>query len=384
MADNMPDNIKSGLNSIKGNVGNTIKSLTNLDRNKKIQIIIIIIIVCLLLTIFFYIYSKVNLLKTNCKNLSKIYDTRPSLSPVPKNTNYLLRDFYIKTAYNACATGQFKNDYVGLCALRTCINQGVRCLDFEIYSINDKPVVAVSSVEDFKVKESYNSLPTAEVFQMINNLAFSGSQCPNSNDPLILHFRILSKNVVIYNILANEIATYLNDRILGVNYSYENSGHNLGAVPIKKFIGKIILIVDGSNPLFRKTKLDEYVNMTSGSPFMRIMHYGNLKNTHDLTLKSFNKQHMSIVLPDWSNYDNNPNFNIARQYGCQLIGMSYQNFDTNLEHYNAFFDGERTAFVLKPAKLRYIPVTVTVPDKPPASYSYQNRAVTSDYYDYTI
>ena len=124
--------------------------------------------------------------------------------------------------------------------------------------------------------------------------------------------------------------------------------------------------------------------MCSGSPVMRIMHYGNLKHTQDLTLKNFNKQHMSIVLPDWSNYDSNPNFNIARQYGCQLIGMSFQNYDSNLEHYNAFFDGERTAFVLKPDKLRYVPVKVTVPDPPPPSYSYQNREITSNYYGYTI
>ena len=380
----MSDKINSTVNLVKDKFTNTVKSMTNVDTNKKVQFITIIIIVCLLITIIYYVYSKVNLLKTNCKNLRKIYNSTPSLSPIPSDTKYLLRDFYIKTAYNACATGQFKNDYVGLCALRTCINQGARCLDFEIYSVNDQPVVAVSSIKDFTVKESFNSLSTAKVFQMINNLAFSGSSCPNPSDPLILHFRILSENIAIYNILANQIATYLNDRILGVNYSFENNGHNLGAVPIKKFLGKIIIIADASNPLFRKTKLDEYINMSSGSPFMRIMHYGNLKNTQDLTLTNFNKQHMSIVLPDWSNYDNNPNFNIARQYGCQLIGMSYQNFDSNLEHYNAFFDGERTAFVLKPAKLRYIPVTVKVPDKPPESYSYQNRAITSDYYDYTI
>tara|TARA_Y100000389_G_scaffold76400_1_gene73067 strand:- start:11657 stop:12799 length:1143 start_codon:yes stop_codon:yes gene_type:complete len=380
----MSDKINSTVNLVKDKFTNTVKTMANVDRNKKVQFITIIIIVCLLITIIYYIHSKVNLLKTNCKNLRKIYNSTPSLSPIPSDTNYLLRDFYIKTAYNACATGQFKNDYVGLCALRTCINQGARCLDFEIYSVNDQPVVAVSSIKDFTVKESFNSLSTAKVFQMINNLAFSGTNCPNPGDPLILHFRILSENVAIYNILANQIATYLSDRILGVNYSFENNGHNLGAVPIKKFLGKIIIIADASNPLFRKTKLDEYINMSSGSPFMRIMHYGNLKNTQDLTLTNFNKQHMSIVLPDWSNYDNNPNFNIARQYGCQLIGMSYQNFDSNLEHYNAFFDGERTAFVLKPAKLRYIPVTVKVPNKPPESYSYQNRAVTSNYYDYTI
>ena len=32
--------------------------------------------------------------------------------------------------------GSYKNDYVNLCALKSCIKQGARCLDFEIYSVN--------------------------------------------------------------------------------------------------------------------------------------------------------------------------------------------------------------------------------------------------------
>ena len=71
---------------------------------------------------------------------------------------FSLRDFYIKTAHNCCAGGSFKNSYVDLCHLRTAIKQGVRCLDFEIYSIDDKPVVAASSVDDYTVKETYNSI----------------------------------------------------------------------------------------------------------------------------------------------------------------------------------------------------------------------------------
>ena len=75
------------------------------------------------------------------------------------------------------------------------------------------------------------------------------------------------------------------------------------------------------------------------------MHFQELKFTQDLTLTSFNKKNMSIVLPDWSADDKNPNFNIAREYGCQFIAMSFQNYDSNLEHYNAFFDGKRSLFL---------------------------------------
>ena len=52
-------------------------------------------------------------------------------------SKYNLRDYYIKTAYNCCCGGEFKNDYVSTDALKKCISQGARVLDFDIYSIND-------------------------------------------------------------------------------------------------------------------------------------------------------------------------------------------------------------------------------------------------------
>jgi len=345
-------------------------SIGDMETYEKVKFLSLTLIVVLILTAIYYIQRKMSLYKDNCNVLKKVYDSSPTLVPLSTNNPYLLRDYYIKTAYNCCCSGQFKNDFVALCALQTCIQQGVRCLDFEIYSINDQPVIAASSIDDFSVKETYNYVKTADAFNTILNMAFSNQHCPNASDPLILHFRMMSKNAPMYETLANQIGAILNSRTLGRDYSYENDGKNLGAIPIKNFLGKIIIIADASNPLYQKTKLDEYVNMASGSPFMRIMHYQQLKYTQDLTLTDFNKQNMSIVLPDWSANDNNPNFNIARQYGCQLIAMSFQNFDSNLEHYNAFFDGEKTAFVLKPAKLRFIPLTIKVPPVSPPEYSY--------------
>lgn len=385
-------NFQSNFNSIKNKSWNfaytQAKNFYNSQLDDKIRFICIAIILLLITTITYYIYIKINLYDTNCKILKKVYNTQPTLIGIDNNSPYLLRDFYIKTAYNACASGQFKDDFVGLCALRTCIQQGARCLDFEIYSINNKPAIAVSSVNDYTIKESFNSISTADAFNTIMNMAFSASHCPNPNDPLILHFRILSNNVPMYNKLANQISNILTSKILGVNYSFEFGGKNLGAVPIKNFLGKIIIIADATNPLYQKTKLDEYINMGSGAVFMRIMQYQDVKYTQDLTFTDYNKQNMSIVLPDWSANDSNPNFNVARQYGCQLIGMSFQNFDANLEHYNAFFDGDKCAFVLKPKELRFVPLTIDVPPKAPPAYSYQARPVTTNgpnvYYNYRI
>ena len=366
-----------------------VKNRANLTR-----IICIILIILLMGYLCFYIYYGIIKRQgpngTNCKNLELIYKSQPTLTSIVNSAQspYGLRDFYIKTAYNCCCPGQFKNDFVDICALTTCIKQGARCLDFEIYSINDEPVVAASSVDSFTIKETYNYLPISEVFNTITKTAFSSGTCPNSDDPLILHFRFMSKNIPMYKNLYTELKN-MRHYLLGTNYSYEyrdasGNAQNLGAVPISTFKQKIIIIADARNPVYQRTHVDEYINLASGTPFMQIMNYETLKYTQDLTLKDFNKKNMSIVLPNWRANDTNPNFNIARTYGCQFIGMSFQNYDSNLELYDVFFDKNKTAFVLKPPDLRYIPVTIPVPPPAPAEYSYANRSIKSDYYHYNI
>ena len=371
-----------------GKVGSLlINYINNIGKKREIQIFSLTICVCLILGVIYYIYIKLKLNKANCRLLAKVYSSKPTLNAVvnTKNKDHALRDFYIKTAYNCCSSGQFKNDFVNLCALKTCIEQGVRCLDFEIYSINNEPVVAASSVNNYTIKETYNSIPINQVFTTIMNTAFSNGICPNANDPLILHFRIMSNNTPMYSKLANQIRTQLSSRTLGKLYSFENHGANLGIVPVSTLKGKIIIIIDATNPLFQSIPaLDEWVNLASGAPFMYILRYKAVKYTQDLTFKDFNKKQMTIVLPDLMTNDTNPNFNVARQYGCQFIAMSFQNYDSNLEHYNAFFDGEKTAFVLKPANLRYIPATIKKPPPAPPEYSYATRPVKSEYYNYKI
>jgi hypothetical protein len=352
------DKSKGIMSNVKGSL-NTIMNNKRLNQIKNMGPLFfsIIIIGILLVWSFYYIHSKHNLNSNNCSKLQHIYKTSPKLNSIANNPKYNkhgLHDFTIKSAYNCCCSGEFKNDYVNLCALSTCISQGVRCLDLEIYSIDNNPVVAASSIDDYNVKETYNSIPIQEVFDTIAKTAFSNGTCPNPNDPIILHFRIMSNNCKMYDKLAEIISnTYgFNSKTLGKNYSYEykngdSKSQNLGAVPISNFAGKIIIMIDGKNTLYQHTKLDEYINIASGSAFMHILRFKDIQFNPDINLTEFNKKNMSIVLPDKNVDDTNPDFNIARQYGCQFIAMSFQNLDSNLKSYNKFFDSKRAAFVLK-------------------------------------
>jgi len=336
-----------------------------------------------------WIYSKLHLNDKNCNQLQKLYTDFPLIKTINPNNQeqftYNLRDYYIKTAYNCCSAGNYKNDFVNICALKECIKQGARCLDFQIFSLNNEPVIAVSTLNDFTIKETYNSIPFSEAMEIIQDYAFSGSTCPNSGDPLIIHLRIMSKNNIIYDKMANTLYNRLESRLLGKKYSYENNGKNLGTTPLKELMGKIILIIDKTNALFENTTLDEYVNIASNSVFMRCLRYHDVKYTTDMDeLIEFNKKQMSICLPDLSINTINPSASLSMKYGCQMVGMSFQNFDTNMEFYDELFDNAGSAFVLKPENLRYIPVYIKLPPPPTDSTSFKTRPITSDFYSFTI
>ena len=375
------------MSELKEKIGSFLSKAT---RNANlVKIIVRIIGGLLIFLIIYWIYSKLNLNNANCSAMDNLYKDFPmirTINPNDDNFSHNLRDYYIKTAYNACCAGRFKNDFVNLCALKNCIKQGARCLDFEVYSIDDKPVIATSAVDDFTVKETFNSIPFSSMLETISLYAFSGSTCPNPGDPLIIHLRIMSKNKPIYSTMANDLYNTLKRRLLGPGFSYENRGKNLGIEPIKNLMGKVVIVVDKTNSLFEDTPLDEYVNIASNSLFMRSVRFSQgTKYAPDMNeVIDFNKKHMTICLPDLNMDPNNPSSSLAMKYGCQMVAMSFQNFDANMEYYDEFFDSTGSAFVLKPAPLRYIPVTINLPAPPPEKYSYKERPVKSDYYSFTI
>jgi hypothetical protein len=349
------------------------------------------IIFSVLFTIISYEIARTSYKSRYCNSLDKQYSDYGKVSTIdPDNVNYkgfYLRDYYIKTAYNCCALGQFTNTYVSTCMLTNVIKQGVRCLDFEIYSVNNEPVIAVSASDSYYMKEAYNSLPFDVILNTINENAFSTGNCPNPGDPLILHFRIKSNNDAIYNKMADNIKNILQptNRLLGREFSYENYGTNLGATIISDLMGKIIIIVDKTNTTFEKTPLEEFINLASNSVFMRALRNYNIEYTQNYKeLITFNKKNMTLSMPDLSNSNENVKALLHANYGCQMIGMCYQNYDENLKYYEKMFSTAGHSFVLKPSKLRYKPVLINKPTLQTKNVSYAPRVKETDYYKMTL
>jgi hypothetical protein len=367
---------------------NLMNYMDNLKESTIVLILVVIIFIVILISLIYYFYMR-NLPVKECNQMDALYGTLNgklrSINDADPQCGYLFRDYYIKTAYNACSGGKYKNDYVDVCILKDLLKQGVRGLDFEIYSINDKPVVATSTADSYHIKETYNYVDFADVMKIIRDYAFVTATAPNPGDPIIIHLRIKSENQKMYQNFAKLLESYDN-LLLGKDYSYEDQGRNLGETKLLEFAGKIIIIVDRINNAYLQCpEFLEYINMTSNSIFMRALNYYDIAYSPDMNeLIEYNKKCMTIGLPDKGANPDNPSGIVLRETGTQMLAMRYQLFDANLQESDMMFDLAGYAFVLKPEALRYVIVTIPTPPAQNPDLSYATRTLSSDYYKFDI
>ena len=322
---------------------------------------------------------------TMTKQLESIPNKIKGINVNDGNYQHNLRDYYIMSSYNSCCGGNFNDSYVDYAPLKQVINRGARVLDFEIYSVDGKTVVAASPSDNYYVKGTYNSLPFADVMNKVNIYAFSHGTCPNANDPLFLHFRIKSKKPHVYEDMTNVLSETFKHRKLGKEYSYESHGENLGTIPIKDLQGKVVFMCSRANNMFETTPLNEYINIASGSEFLRELRNYDIKYTHNYNeLIQTNKKNMVLSMPDLSPNDDNMEVLIHIKYGVQMPCMNFQNMDSNLEFYMNFFNDAGFAYVLKPKELRYIPVQMKTPTPQDPKLSYARRVIQKPYFKHEI
>lgn len=374
-------------NSQEKTINNAIKSLTEMKESTAVFLIIGITLIIILIAFLYYFYYS-TLRSKECSTMDTIYgDLNGKITSIndSEQFSYTFKDYYIKTAYNCCSGGSYKNDFVDTCILKDILKQGVRGLDFEIFSIDDKPVVATSTSDSYYIKETFNYINFGDVMNIIRDYAFSSSGSPNKDDPIIIHLRIKSTNQEMYKNFAKLLEGF-DSLLMSKDYDSEYYGKNFGNVELQKLKGKIVIIVDRSNTSFLECpEFYKFINMTSNSVFMRALHYYDIKYSPDIAeLIEYNKQNMTIGMPDKGSNPENPSSVVMRETGCQLLGMRYPYIDVNVEENDVFFDENGHAFVLKPEPLRYIPVTIPLPPPQNPELSYATRSVQSDFYKFDI
>jgi len=284
---------------------------------------------------FFLLYVFVSLKKRkyHCNVLSKT-EIQTSIKPLTKfKTDVSLNKVYVKTAYNCCCVGEFKNDYVDTCALVNCAKQGVRALDFTVFSLKDQPVVSASSFNSPLYKQQYNSLSFSEVMQQVKrSFLLDTLNCPNTTDPLFLIFRIQSRNKKIYDKMGDILQSSFGSGNLAGNMIYTDI-NQMKKANLKQFIGKVVIMVDTTGLSgYESSKLSKLSVVNFGNIENRII---RAKDVYDENRRE--RTPLTILYPDLQTSSDNFDFTLGIPLGIQFIGLNFQTKDQYLDAYNAFF-----------------------------------------------
>ena len=283
---NTTKNIGKELENLQTNVAIFLKNDTNYIYIL-LSLTIVFIILFLLLS---WINYTLSLNQGACKKIENIYPNdnayrtktfingrvnfeNPNLNITVNNDNFpknhlqKFKNYFVKASYNSCCADGYKNNWVNECALEKCISQGARFLDFEIYSLNNQPIVAASTANNYNIKETYNFIYLSKIFEFLHNNAFNEEITQSYNDPMIIHLRLMTENTNIYDLIAGYIDTHLNKN----NYYLLNKKNTIGHInydpkdiinaKLEIFAKKFIIIAYQSDSVLKSSNLKNYVNL---------------------------------------------------------------------------------------------------------------------------
>jgi hypothetical protein len=310
-------------------------------RNLLYLIIILIVIVILV-----YASNQTTMQQNNCK---RIITNFPKYTITPMQTKDRFDDrnitnLFIKTAYNCCCSGKFKNDYVDICALQNCANFGVRALDFQIYKLNGKPIISASTVNEIKYKEMYNYLDFNDtMLKVYTYFIQSPPKTPNNkSEPLFLIFRVYSKAKDTYD----QMFTTLNN-IFGSGRQIGNMiflTDDLTTATFGQLRNKVIILVEYSciktsyelqcKNAFNTSSFSNITALNLNGPASKIYRQSELlhNSANDyITWSNNHSNELNIIYPNIQTNSHNYDYILSGfSNRISFIGLNFQTNDSHL------------------------------------------------------
>uniref|UniRef100_A0A6C0CNQ7 Phosphatidylinositol-specific phospholipase C X domain-containing protein n=1 Tax=viral metagenome TaxID=1070528 RepID=A0A6C0CNQ7_9ZZZZ len=276
-----------------------------------------------------------------------------------------LRDYFVFSSFNSCSGGGYHNNFVDERVLEHIIGRGVRLLDFEIFSFDGKPVVAVSDNNNYSEKGTFNHLDLGTVFSSINKMAWSGIS-PNNSDPLFLQFRIKTKNKNIYDQMAYKVKNHFSNRRWTKHTVSKGNSQMLNNEKITNLMGRVVIIChDDDKTAMLNSSFKDYINLTNGQGTELYRLTKDVINNHNLeSLKDTCKRMLTICIPDEMDQGNSINYNNSEYchkqgIGAVCLGLSNGDIVNDIKAYCNKFNKSSSAFILKPDNLRMWETYVT-------------------------
>lgn len=366
--------MENALNKTKENITKTLTSFMS-GNCYLVMIYLISIIFLIIFTYSLYLRKELTKHENSLKDMKKIPENDKTSIRALDNSdytltedglNYSLIDYNVFGSFNSCCTGEVINGYVSIDALKEVIKQGVRLLDFEIYFKDGKAVVAAGR-NNIYMKDTYNELEIGTVLHEVKKSALRGVQ--NSTDPLILNFRIVSKNSNIFHILEKKIMKHLSEHLASLHLSNSIIDKNILTTDFKNLKNKVLIFINDPNNNFKDNKnFNELVNAHGGQGKKGLVKYMTDYSIQNEGSPSMyieeNKLKFTITTP---NVMSNINSKWKMHHNCGVQGV-LMNFgggynDDNLKTYRNKFLSEGKAFILKNKKLRRKRQVVSLPPK---------------------
>jgi hypothetical protein len=315
------------------------------------------------------------------KPIFSTYSKVTKLAPLgcPQPQQYRLSDFYLASSSYSVFPGSEVYDYVSDSILPLAIKAGVRLVELDIYSdIRDKPVVGLKN-QKLGVDYAYNTVSLEACCVSIANNAFNSINSPVSTDPFVLSLVFHTNKTKTINAAAEILKTTCRSHMLDSTYSYQRK--NLAVEPICNLQSKLIIVSGGA---MKGTLMEELVNISWSTSHLRRMTYTQASQPHDQDeLINYNRNNITMVVPDIGEDLVNNNPQILFTFGCQWIMMNYGSIDSMMELYIGEF--QENSVVLKPAALRPLkPKKYKKPTMPDPAVSFQPLRHTSPIYTATV
>ena len=298
----------------------------------------------------------------------------------------MLCDFYIAGSYKSYIPCGYTRDTQAYDAIKRAIQMGARILDLDLYSNNSLENPEIEIRVETPLNNKYATpLEFNKVCNLISREAWKGN-----NYPLILMFNMNFNNKYLYQKMAKQLLESFRDRLIHQKYGFKR--YNMGQVPIKEMIGRVIIIL---NKYPNDGLLDELTNEAASDKHQYLkrmeytdanINYGGINatetdgmytinyNKFNLTFVHHNPEHSYENVINLKHDINNIDASDPRKYGMHSVLMYYNKDDNNMRNYLDYF--KTCSFVVKPDNLRHIPKPKKPIKKQDTRLSYAPKSTT--------
>ena len=195
-------------------------------------------------------------------------------APVGCPSDRVMCDYMVAASANSIYANKDAEDYTYASAVKKVIQAGARVVDLNIYDVEGVPTAGLTDASYTRLY-SLNGIKLEDCCVEIANTAFA-ADTPGNKNPFVLSLNFHTTDNTLMTKAADVLKQTLSRFLLDLPYTYQKK--NIALEPVCNLIGKII-VVSGKNT--KGNGMDELVNMSWDSSYMRRLTYKQAAETYD-------------------------------------------------------------------------------------------------------